>query len=191
MRLADTPLAAVLWVVTMIVWVAFELRQSATERSEAKNADRGSLILLRVFYPVGVILAIVLAKRQALRIHPLVVATWLGLALLWCGVTLRLWSFMTLGRYFTFTVQTSDDQPVITTGPYRVVRHPGYAGLLLAILGLGFLIDSWGSLVALALSLSIPMVYRIRVEERALARDLGGRYQTYAKGRKRLIPFIW
>jgi protein-S-isoprenylcysteine O-methyltransferase Ste14 len=190
-HLADTPLTTVVLVVSLVIWVGFELRQSATQRAEAKRFDRGSFLVLRVLYPVGVILAVVLATHHVLRIHPHALATWLGLSLLWCGVTLRLWSFRTLGRYFTFTVQTSDDQPVISTGPYRAVRHPGYAGLLLAIVGLGFLFDSWASLVVLVVVLSGPLVYRIHVEELALARDLGGRYQAYATGRKRLIPYVW
>jgi protein-S-isoprenylcysteine O-methyltransferase Ste14 len=47
------------------------------------------------------------------------------------------------------------------------------------------------SLVLLTVAASCGLVYRIRVEERALSRDLGGKYQLYAEGRKRLVPFIW
>jgi protein-S-isoprenylcysteine O-methyltransferase Ste14 len=190
-HLANTPLTTVLLVATIVIWISFELRQSLTERSEATHVDRGSFLILRILYPVGFIIALELDKHHVLPIHPLMVSTWLGLSLLWCGAALRLWSFRTLGRYFTFTVQTSDDQPVISNGPYRVLRHPSYAGLLLAIAGIGLLFDSWASLAALILFLSVSLIYRIRVEELALARDLGGRYQTYATGRKRLIPFAW
>jgi Isoprenylcysteine carboxyl methyltransferase (ICMT) family len=49
----------------------------------------------------------------------------------------RVWSRFSLGRYFTYTVQTSSDQPVITNGPYRFVRHPSYTGVLLMVLGAG------------------------------------------------------
>lgn len=191
MHLADSPLTTVLVTVTIVVWVSLELRQSLTRRPGAKKSDSGSFIILRILYPIGVILAVVLSKHHALRIHSRFLATWLGLALLWCGVTLRLWSFKTLGEYFTFTVQTSDDQTVISSGPYRVLRHPSYAGILLAIIGVGFLFDNWGSLGALVFFLTAGLIYRIRVEERALSRDLSGNYQAYAAGRKRLIPFIW
>jgi hypothetical protein len=50
-----------------------------------------------------------------------------------------------LGRFFTFTAQTSPDQPVISAGPCRVISHPGYAGCLLAIVGVGFLFDNWAT----------------------------------------------
>jgi protein-S-isoprenylcysteine O-methyltransferase Ste14 len=56
----------------------------------------------------------------------------IGMVMLAAGVALRVWSFQALGRYFTFTVRTSPGQPVISSGPYRLLRHPGYAGGLLA-----------------------------------------------------------
>ena len=115
----------------------------------------------------------------------------IGLVVLWCGIGLRLWSFHTLGRYFTFTVQTSDDQPVISAGPYRVVRHPGSAGLIITVVGVGLSIGNWASLVLQTSAITAGLVYRIRVEERALSRDLGGRYESYAASRKRLVPFVW
>ncbi len=135
----------------------------------------------------------VLAKKwfPSATIGTETVAASIGLIVLWCGLGLRLWSFQTLGRYFTFTVQTSQDQPVISAGPYRVIRHPGYAGILMAVVGLGFTIDNWVSLVVLAGAIASGLILRISVEERALSRDLEGRYQSYAESRKRLVPFIW
>ena len=161
-------------------------------RSEATSGDRGSAIAIRVSVLVAT-LAAVRAKRWFpwAAIGTETTAASIGLVVLWCGVGLRVWSFRTLGRYFTFTVQTSRDQPVIAHGPYRVIRHPGYAGLLIAVVGIGFAIDNWASLVALTSAMTTGLVYRIKVEERALSRDLGGRYQRYAASRKRLVPFIW
>src|SRR6202030_2597545 len=101
-------------------------------------------------------------------IRPAVVADWIGLVLFCGGIAFRLWSFHTLGRYFTFTVQTSSDQPVITEGPYRIVRHPGYLGLVLAITGIGFQFGNWASAIALAVVATAGLMYRINVEERAL-----------------------
>jgi protein-S-isoprenylcysteine O-methyltransferase Ste14 len=61
-----------------------------------------------------------------------------GMALLIAGAGLRWWSFWALGQYFTFTVDVSPDQQVITAGPYRVLRYPGHAGGLLAMIGIGY-----------------------------------------------------
>jgi protein-S-isoprenylcysteine O-methyltransferase Ste14 len=115
----------------------------------------------------------------------------LSLSVLWCGMGLRWWSFRTLGRYFTFNVMTSRDQPVITAGPYRVLRHPGYTGMLLALLGLGLAFGNWLSLAGLMVCASIGLLNRIRVEEAALSTALGERYADFAHTRKRLIPYVW
>jgi protein-S-isoprenylcysteine O-methyltransferase Ste14 len=181
--------AGYLAVATAALWLVMELRQSANHRPEAVDADGGSRPVIRVFSVVGAVGAITVARRTSAEIPS--AGAWVGLVLLWCGIGLRLWSFRTLGRYFTFTVQTSADQPVITDGPYRIVRHPGYAGILLAVVGLGLLIGNWWSLLILTIAVTCGLVFRIRVEERALLRDLGDGYRDYAATHKRLVPLIW
>ncbi len=177
---------------TFITWLFFEARQSAQHRADARVADDGSRRILGACYLFGILAAALIhAKAPSGAIGDAALSTGIGLFVLWCGLALRLWSFKTLGRYFTFDVQTSDDQPVITSGPYRFVRHPSYAGLLLAFIGVGLLFANWWSLLATTAFLLLGLVNRIRVEERALSKDLGGRYQSYARSRKRLIPFVW
>ncbi len=155
-------------------------------------ADRGSRLAVRLSTLVGVVGAVI-CKRSFLSatIATQTTVEWIGLAFLWFGLGLRLWSFQTLGRYFTFTVQTSEDQPVVSAGPYRVIRHPGYAAILLAVIGVGFVLNNWASLVVLTAAAATGLIYRITVEEDALSSDLGGRYQSYAQDRKRLVPFVW
>jgi protein-S-isoprenylcysteine O-methyltransferase Ste14 len=185
-------LFAVLLGVTGVVWLVPELRQALTRRSEAVTADRGSLMVLRAACVGGALVAIAAERAlPAAAIRPEAVGSWLGLLFLWSGIALRLWSFWILGRYFTFTVQTSSDQPVITSGPYRLVRHPGYTGLLLAIIGVSFFFGNWVSTLCLAVAATTGLMYRIRVEERALIQTLGDRYRDYAAPRKRLVPLVW
>jgi len=177
---------------TTAVWVVLELRQSVTRRPEALRVGWGSEVLFRLVVGVGALGAGVLARAApSATIRPAAVADWIGLALFWGGISLRLWSFHTLGRYFTFTVQTSRDQPVIADGPYRLIRHPSYAGLLLVIVAVGLVIGNWLSLVCLTVAVAIGLVFRIRVEERALVQNLGEGYRDYAATHKRLVPFIW
>jgi protein-S-isoprenylcysteine O-methyltransferase Ste14 len=186
------PVAHTLLVVTIAIWVVLEIRQSQKQRPEAHRADRGSLPVVRLASAVGIVGALVVRRVvPSFAIRPEGLAPWVGLAVMWSGMGLRFWSFQTLGHYFTFTVQTSPDQPVISAGPYRAIRHPSYAGILLACVGIGFVLGNWGSLAVLAAASTCGLVYRITVEERALSSDLGGRYQSYAQSRKRLVPFIW
>ncbi|MHB8509500.1 MAG: methyltransferase family protein [Candidatus Dormibacteria bacterium] len=182
------------WVVvaTAAIWVAMELRQSISRRPEGVRANLGGELLFRLIVGAGAFLATGLARVEpSAAIRPGAVGAGVGLVLFWAGISLRYWSFRTLGRYFTFTVQTSADQPVITTGPYRLIRHPGYAGLLLIVMAFGLLIGNWWSLGCLAVAVLCGLVFRIRVEERALMRDLSGGYRAYAATRKRLVPFVW
>ncbi len=115
----------------------------------------------------------------------------IGMVMLVAGVALRLWSFQALGRYFTFTVTVRPDQPVVTTGPYRLLRHPGYAGGLLATIGIGVMWGNWVSLATLTALLLVFILWRIRTEEKALLVTLDGRYRAYAAQHKRLVPLVW
>ena len=72
-----------------------------------------------------------------------------------------------------------------------MIRHPGYAGLLLVIVSVGLFIGNWWSFISLTVATAGALVFRIRVEERALMQNLGGSYANYAATRKRLVPFIW
>lgn len=176
----------------IVVWAFVELRQSIRTRPEATLAPGGSRRPLAYAYVVGILAAVACEHNlHGLKIHPTELTTWGGLVIMTLGVALRVWCFRTLGRYFTFTVQTSQDQPVIMTGPYRLLRHPSYAALLLIFIGLGLVYDNWGSLVVLTAAVASGLIVRIRAEERALVKDLGAKYQAFAATRKRLIPFVW
>ncbi len=186
------PAARWLLVVTVVVWVVMELRQSTNHRPEAVTTDQGSRVVLRFATLIGVVLAVSASRGvPGAAIRPVTLFVWIGLVILWSGIALRIWSFRTLGRYFTFTVQTSGDQPVITEGPYRVIRHPSYAGILLAVVGLGLFIGNWLSLIGLTVAVACGLVFRIRVEEQALENELGDDYRHYAASHKRLVPFVW
>jgi protein-S-isoprenylcysteine O-methyltransferase Ste14 len=192
MRLLPTVLRWLL-MLTAIAWVGLELRHSlVSKRPEARRADRGSRPLVGVTAAIGLLLALGAAQiAPGLAVADRIVAAWCALVLLWAAMALRFWSVHTLGRYFTLTVQTSPDQPVVSTGPYRYVRHPAYAALLIAAVAGGLLIANWLSLVVLLTAVGAGLGYRISVEERALARDIGTAYRDYAATHKRLVPFVW
>jgi protein-S-isoprenylcysteine O-methyltransferase Ste14 len=185
------PVAMALFGGTAAVWIVLELRQALRRRTEATRTDRGSLVVVRLCVVAGAVLAAVALKVTATAFPTTTVVVGLSLGAMWAGVGLRWWCFRTLGRYFTVTVMTSAHQPVITTGPYRVLRHPSYSGLLLALGGVGLGYGNWLSLAAM---LALPLgavIYRIRVEEAALSAALGAAYTAYADRRKRLLPLVW
>jgi protein-S-isoprenylcysteine O-methyltransferase Ste14 len=126
------------------------------------------------------------------QIQPGVVAFAAGVVMLTAGLGLRRWSFRALrGRYLNFSVVVNLDQPVVTGGPYRLLRHPGNAGMLLICAGIGLTSANWAGLAAMTLSPLAVIVWRIRAEERVLLSSPGGHYRRYASDRKRLVPLIW
>jgi len=114
-----------------------------------------------------------------------------GMTFLVAGAGVRWWSFWALGRHFTFTVDVSPDQQVVAGGPYHVLRHPGYAGGLLAMIGMGVIYSNWVGLAGFTLSCLAIILWRIHIEETALLRTAGEPYRLYAAHHKRLIPLIW
>jgi protein-S-isoprenylcysteine O-methyltransferase Ste14 len=96
-----------------------------------------------------------------------------------------------LGRFFTVTVEVGADHELVEGGPYSLLRHPSYTGMLVVYLGIGVALDSWLSVAAAVLFPTAAVVYRIAHEERLLRGALGSRYDGYAGRTKRLLPGIW
>lgn len=97
---------------------------------------------------------------------------------------------MDVNRFAGRTIQVDENQKVITTGPYRIVRHPMYASSLLMILFVPLALASYVALPLCALFIPV-LVVRLLNEEKVLRRELPG-YAEYCEGTKyRLIPYIW
>ena len=186
----------VLYFAVLLGWYFMELVQLARQQQwrpeDAPVGPRSFWIAFAACAAVATVVLVVAphAAPAAAIGHP--AATFAaGLVLLAAGAALRVWSFYALGKYFTFTVKVSPDQPVITRGPYRVLRHPGYAGGLLAIVGIGLVNGNWIGLATIVLLFLGLTIWRIRVEEHALLTALDGRYGAYAAHHKRLVPLVW
>ena len=114
----------------------------------------------------------------------------IGLTVQASGLALRAWSMRTLGASYTRTLRTDAEQRVVTTGPYRWVRHPGYTGSLL--IWTGFAVTSRSMPVIGVVVGLLGRVYqrRVRAEEQLLHRELPG-YTAYSQHTKTLVPLIW
>ena len=186
--------AAALFTVTIAAWGMMELSQRSQPSREGatKIAGIGGRLVALAFVIATTVVA-TLAPRvfPAAAIRPGAVAFAAGMVVLLAGLVLRGWSFKALGQYFTHTVMVSSDQPVIASGPYRVLRHPSYTGIILAAIGIGLASANWADLAGLLLLTLTALLWRIRIEEAALMTTLGDRYRTYAAQHKRLVPLVW
>ena len=99
---------------------------------------------------------------------------------------------MLVNRFFSRAVRLQPDrgQQVVASGPYRLVRHPGYSGGLLLLLSAGFSLGSWIAMVP-TLLMVLLMVRRTLNEERMLARALPGYADYMRQVRSRIVPGVW
>jgi len=150
------------------------------------QSDRGSYLVI--------IMAIFLAISFSiyLRIQNIGTLTglfqWLGLFLMAAGATFRQWALIHLGRFFSRTVQIKSGHKVISTGPYRWIRHPAYTGMIVVYIGMVMSIGTWlGTLLTFAI-VTGSLLYRIRVEEKTLLTALGNEYHEFMKQTWLLFP---
>jgi protein-S-isoprenylcysteine O-methyltransferase Ste14 len=191
----DHPGARIAFDVVVGAFVLSELRvRLRSERNrEGAREDRLSVRVVQVTALGGVALAILLTRRLpgaaagAAR-WPLFVA---GLVRMCAGIAVRQGAVAALGRFFTIDVRVRSGQTVVEDGPYRWVRHPSYTGLILTFVGFGLALGNWAALAVVAVVPTAGLVYRMRVEERALLDGLGERYRRFMKGRPRLFPGVW
>jgi len=157
-------------------------------RATRVKRDRGSGALIIFTVLVSIILALSLGYAG---VGPL--PDWVfypGIFTMVLGVLVRQWAIAVLGRFYSLTVRVAEDHRVVVKGPYRLVRHPSYAGVLITFIGLALAVQSWGALLVLLTVFGVSHGYRMRVEERVLQSELGQDYAEYMKRTKRLIPFL-
>ena len=185
--------AVLFWVAALVGFVipfVYFVRWSHRNAASTSARPGGDLSTLTNFtlIPIAVI-AIVIGY---LRIGALPHWTFYpGLVIFLLGLALTVWAYHTLGRFFSLDVQVQGDHTVVDTGPYRVLRHPGYAGVLYGFVGLGLALQSWVSILVLLLGSAAALAYRARIEERFLVAELGDDYVRYMAKARRLVPFVW
>jgi protein-S-isoprenylcysteine O-methyltransferase Ste14 len=157
-------------------------------RLDASRDDDGTTRLIVGAYASSAIAAPLL-RRLARNQLPRAAGP-VGVGLQAIGLGLRVWSMRTLGRSYTRTLRTEDAQSVVDDGPYRYVRHPGYAGSLLIWTGFGLTSRSVPVVALVGGLVGAAYHRRVAAEERLLRRDLPG-YAAYAERTKKLIPLVW
>jgi protein-S-isoprenylcysteine O-methyltransferase Ste14 len=182
---------ALFWV-ALAGWLLGEGAFATRTTLSDPEARDPTVFLLTLALVSGLAAGIWVASADAAELPgPRWLAPILGAAVLAAGLALRVEAIRALGRYFRYTVVVEDAQPVIDSGPYRLIRHPSYTGLLAAALGIGIALDSWLSAAACLLPPLVGFTIRLLSEERTLAAALGEPYRTYMGRTNRLVPGIW
>jgi protein-S-isoprenylcysteine O-methyltransferase Ste14 len=114
---------------------------------------------------------------------------WVAVSLNWAGVLFSIWSRTHLGRNWSATVTVKEGHNLTRTGPYRLVRHPIYFGMLLGILGLAIQAGRWPAVPGLAL-VFLGLRLKSRIEERLLREEFGREYENYRRDTPALVPYL-
>ncbi len=113
-----------------------------------------------------------------------------GLVLFASGIIVLAASMRALGRFYTSYLGIQPEHKLVTTGPYKYIRHRGYLGEVMSMFSIGVSLSSIVGLILGAVSLGLVLV-RIRPEEEMLIDNFGNEYESYVRRTKRLIPFIY
>jgi protein-S-isoprenylcysteine O-methyltransferase Ste14 len=182
MRTLDT-IFIVGWITFWIYWIV------AAIRDRSGHVDSWRSVALR-FGAALVVLSVV--RTGILKGHtglvdilPLQV---IGVAIFLLGLALAIWARTSLGKNWGMPMTEKLESQLVTSGPYRYVRHPIYLGLILAMFGTAIAVDFYG-LVALLL-VGGYFVYGATVEERSMMQRFPNTYARYKGSTKMLIPFV-
>ncbi|MGO9343000.1 MAG: methyltransferase family protein, partial [Acidimicrobiales bacterium] len=141
---------------------------------------------------VVLVLAILVIRFGGVRGHDFNSDPWragIGIALFAAGLGFAIWARVNIGRNWGTPMSQKDDPQLVTSGPYRLVRHPIYSGILVAGVGTAAAL-SWSWMVVVAVA-GVYFVYSATVEERNLTAQFPDSYPEYRRSTKMLVPFIF
>jgi protein-S-isoprenylcysteine O-methyltransferase Ste14 len=186
--LYDLPLA-LLWLAWLAYWIIAARNVKPTRRRESPVSRLMTVVLTAL---AAVLLAFRGQKLTWLHARFLpqtLIGYWLGLLMVVLGLAFAVWARANLGRNWSGTVTVKEDHELIRTGPYGIVRHPIYTGLLFAILGSAVAFGEWRGLLAFGF-LTLAFVFKLRREERFMSESFPNDYARYRAEVPVLIPFI-
>lgn len=173
-----------------IVWFASWLLAAQWRAPAVKRPGTGQQIAYRLLTALGVILLFGLHRfRDGIVLWTLDdVAAWSLSAVVILGFLYTWWARIHLGRLWSSSVTRKEDHYVVDTGPYRIVRHPIYTGILAAAIATAIIRGTVSSLLGSAVII-LGLFIKARLEERFLRAELGSAYDDYAQRVSMLVPW--
>jgi len=184
----------IIFIITYAIWLISEVtlnRMLHSKITDRQHADKNSLNIIWIVIVLAVSIAVTVSMMYYLPIVSDPVIRYIGLAVIFGGILLRLASIITLGRFFTVDVTIREGHQLKKDGLYAFLRHPSYFASLLSFIGFGLSLNNWISLILVVAAIVTVFILRIKVEEKVLTEQFGEEYINYRNRVKGLIPFIW
>jgi protein-S-isoprenylcysteine O-methyltransferase Ste14 len=179
MQALDTAIA-IAWALFWLYWLASAFGVKRGRASRRQLPLNGVTVL-------AVVLIVRALPAGGLAVHSLLLGA-LGAAVFASGLALAIWARVQLGRNWGMPMSEKAEPELVTSGPYRLVRHPIYSGLLLGMLGTALATDLIG--VVVVAIVGAYFLYCATVEERNLTAAFPEAYPAYRTHTKMLIPFL-
>ena len=170
-----------------IAWLVFWVGWLVAAFGAKKGRGGRRQIPLRGASALAVILLFRVFRGGSLEVHSLVVGV-IGAVVFTTGIALAVWARIYLGRNWGMPGTQKEDPELVTSGPYRFVRHPIYSGILLGGLGTALATNLFGVIVVVVLG--AYFYYAASMEEKNLTATFPAAYPTYRASTKMLIPFV-
>jgi protein-S-isoprenylcysteine O-methyltransferase Ste14 len=155
---------------------------------QRRQRNVGSNIMVYVSWMAVLSVSAILASKGIAPLPDWVY--YLGIVLMLVGIAFRQWAIAVLGRYFSGVIGVQKEQKVVKSGPYHLIRHPSYTGVLIFYAGMGLAVQSWAAVLIATAIFGIVYGYRMFLEEKVLISEFGNSYVEYMKRTKRVIPKV-
>jgi len=191
MHLVYPNLIPAMWLCWAAYWWAMARDVKATVRRESMASRLMHIV------PLGMAVLLLWVRHAPVAVLGLrfipqsasIPCFWAGALLTLAGLLFSVWARVYLGRNWSGTVTLKQGHELVTTGPYGIVRHPIYTGVLLAFVGSALARGDFAGVLAVAL-VAGSFWRKLRMEERWMREVFGEQYVTYSMRVAALVPFV-
>jgi len=189
MTLIHSYLFLVMWLGYFAYWWVMSTNVKVTERSESAPSRIARLVLIVCAVALLSLPSVPLPLLNKRFLPHDLWCFWSGAAITAGGLLFSVWARRHLGKNWSQAVTVKGGHELITSGPYALVRHPIYTGLLLALLGSAVARGEWRGLLAVALVFG-ALWHKLRLEEKWMRAQFGESYEVYSRHVAALVPHI-
>ena len=176
----------VLWIAEFVIFPSHLKKQSKQEKKSFFFILQFILIIIVLNFILGLLNIGILESEQTRLFF-----NYIGITLYVIGLSLRYISIIHLGRFFTRHVAVSDTHELISSGPYKILRHPLYLGLFLLSTSVPLFFSNMILTPLAYVLMGYILNHRMVIEEHILETNLGQTYSTWKRSRYKFIPFIY
>ena len=174
------------WAAFWLYWLLAAYATKSSQTAWLRHLAIRAIIVILVIFLVH--RRVARGHAHSLSVDPLRIG--LGLALFVAGLGFAIWARVHLGRNWGTPMTQKSDSELVTSGPYHLVRHPIYFGILAAGVGTVTALLSWTWMTGVCLA-GIYFVYSATMEERYMTKRFPESYPEYKRSTKMLMPFIF